>query len=54
MLLLNQCSKCRGSLRPMDFDNGVECINCGLTKFLEEPITKIISQNKKIRTVEKS
>jgi len=45
MLLLNQCPKCHGTLRPMDFDNGVECINCGLTKFLEEPMKKI----KKIR-----
>ncbi len=54
MLLLNQCTKCGGSLRPMDFDNGVECINCGLTRFLEEPIKKIIPHNKKIRTMEKS
>jgi len=41
MLLFNQCPKCHGTLRPMDFDKGVECINCGLTKFMEEPITKI-------------
>jgi len=53
MLLLNQCPKCRGSLRPMDFNDGVECINCGWAKFLEEPIKKIIPHNKKIRTMEK-
>lgn len=33
MLLINQCPKCKGSLRPMDFEDGVECINCGLTRF---------------------
>jgi len=54
MLLLNQCPKCRGSLRPMDFNDGGWCINCGWSKFLEEPIKKIIPHNKEILTVEKS
>jgi len=49
MLLLKQCPKCGGALRSMDFDSGVECINCGLTKFTDKPITK----SKKVRTVVK-